>query len=70
MAFIARKPFVFEGIVYAPGDVVDGFPEKFNKSEAFIRAGFITEKKPTEVKPAVAKKIVAKKTSPKVKNGA
>jgi hypothetical protein len=68
MAFLARKPFMFEGIAYAPGDVVEGFPEKFNKSEAFIRAGFVIEKKPTEVK--AVKKTVVKKTTPKAKSGA
>jgi hypothetical protein len=69
MAFIARKPFLFEGVSYLPGDVVEGFPEKFNRAEGFIHAGFIVEKKPTEVKPPVAKKTVMKKTT-RAKSGA
>ena len=64
MAFFARKPFLFEGVSYLPGDPVEGFPERFNKSEAFIRAGFVVEKKPQEVK------APAKKTAKKVPNGA
>ena len=78
MAFLARRPFKFEGTEYVPGDVVEGFPERFNRAEGFIRTGFIVEqidvekgetlpleepaKEPEEVKP-VAKKTRARKPS-------
>lgn len=65
MAYIARKPFLFNGTKYLPGDVVKGFPEEFFKSESFIHAGFVVEKKPEEVKP-----IVTLKKTTKVKSGA
>lgn len=63
MAFIARKPFLFDGVQYEPGDAVPGFPERFDKSERFLSSGFVIEKKPTEVKPV-------RKTTAKVKIGA
>lgn len=60
MAFVARKPFTHNGTRYAPGDVINGFPGEFFRSEGFIRGGFVVEKDvpkpkrkiaPVEVKP-------------------
>jgi len=68
MAFFARKPFLFEGVSYLPGDPIEGFPDRFFKSEAFIRAGFVVERKPQEVK-APVKKAVAKKRTTEIKSG-
>jgi hypothetical protein len=55
MAFVARKPFLYNSKDYQPGDVVQGFPDDWARPESFIQAGFIVEKKPTEVKPLVKK---------------
>lgn len=69
MAYVARKPFLFNGIHYRPGDVVQGFPDQAFRPEGFIRTGMIVEQnaaEPEEVKPAakpVAKRA-AKKTAP------
>jgi hypothetical protein len=65
MAFVARKPFVFKGVHYRPGEVVHGFPQDFFRAEGFIRSGMIIEvpdAEPEEVKP-VAKKASAKKSA-------
>jgi hypothetical protein len=54
MAFVARKPFVFKGVHYRPGEVVHGFPQDFFRAEGFIRSGMIVEAPdmvPEEVKP-------------------
>lgn len=63
MAFVARKPFVFNGAKYAPGDVVKGFPEDFFRAEGFIRTGFIVEApdapKPKRKPKAVIEEFVA-----------
>jgi hypothetical protein len=63
MAYVARKPFLFDGVQYQPGDAIPGFPEEFFKSESLIRAGFVIEKKPVEVKPV-------RQTTAKAKIGA
>jgi len=50
--FVSRKPFLFNGTQYMPGDVIKGFPEEFNKSESFIRAGMVVERPDPVKKPA------------------
>lgn len=61
MAYVARKPFTHGGVKYRPGDVVQGFPEAFFRSEGLIRTGFIVERadepKPRQKK-AKAKAVV------------
>ena len=61
MAFVARKPFLYEGHQYVPGDIVDGFPDRFDKSMRFLSTGYVEER-------VVAEKATAprKKSQPKV----
>lgn len=63
MAFVARKPFLHNGVHYRPGDVVQGFPENFFRSEGLIRTGFIVERgsAPAIVEKAAASPTVTKK---------
>lgn len=62
MAFVARKPFLHNGVRYAPGDVVKDFPDAFFRSEGLIRTGFIVERPdaPAAVERAVKAPTVTK----------
>lgn len=73
MAFVARKPFLFAGTHYRPGDVIPDFQEKAFRPEGFIRTGMVYETTPpVEVKPAAAKpaakKTAVKKTTAKAQS--
>lgn len=59
MAFVARKPFVYKGRHYRPGEVVEGYPETFLRAESFVRTGIIIEVADEAPKP--------KKAAPKPK---
>ena len=45
MAYAARKPFLFAGVQYQPGDPIPGFPSGFTRPESFVQAGFVVETK-------------------------
>jgi hypothetical protein len=60
MAFYARKSFVYEGHQYVPGDEVGGFPTRFPRGEAFIRAGIIVEREEPPAPPQT-KRVVTRK---------
>lgn len=51
MTFIARKPFLYNGVKFDVGDEVTGYPGKFDhRAETFVRAGYIKEIKLPEPK--------------------
>jgi hypothetical protein len=47
MAFVARRPFLGNGVQYNVGDVVKGFPEEYDRHENLIRSGLVVEQKRT-----------------------
>ena len=58
--YVARRPFVNEGVQYLPGDVVTGV-ENWPRPESALRAGYIvlqeaveTKPEPVEIKPVRA----------------
>lgn len=53
MAYVARKPFLFNGKQFTPGKVIPKTMLDKYQEETFLRNGFIVEqvKKPVEVKP-------------------
>lgn len=42
--FVARRPFLNNGVKYMPGDVIKDFPENFgHRPETFLMTGIIRE---------------------------
>lgn len=57
MIYVARRPFVNDGVAYLPGDVVEGV-ETWPRPESALRAGYIVLQEapaePVEIKPVRA----------------
>ena len=67
MPYIARKPFTHNGVKYAPGDTVKGFPEEYHRAEGFVRGGFVVEQAITKrvAEPVMVEVVAPVASAPK-----